>query len=107
MQQRFPDITFVDEKEADDILMIFSVGDIPRGCILPSWNWTLALDAMLPTQEAPGGATFAAIVEVKGMTKVRGDLVSEVIERFAALRNGKLLPPASAVRCAYGLDPSD
>jgi hypothetical protein len=106
IQGRFPDIVFVGEDEEDDLLMIVSVSDIPRGCILPSRSWTIALDAWLPTPLAPSGGTFAAVVELKGKTKVRGDFVSEAIEQFAAVREGRLVPPPSTDQCAYGLNPA-
>jgi hypothetical protein len=106
IQSRYSDVVFVGEDEEDDLLMILSVSDTPRGCLLPSWSWSVALDAWLATPLAPDGGTFAAVVEINGKTKVRGNFVAEAIEQFAAVREGKLIPPPSTDRCAYGLNPT-
>jgi hypothetical protein len=44
-------------------------------------------------------------VEINGKTKARGRFVSETIEQFVAVREGRLVPPPSTDRCAYGLNP--
>ena len=106
IHSRYPDVSFVGEDEEDDLLMIVSVSEVPRGCIFPSWSWTVALDAWLPSPLAPSGGTFAAVVEINGTTRVRGQFVSEAIGQFAAVKEGELVPPPSTDRCAYGLNPT-
>jgi hypothetical protein len=103
---RFPEIVFVGEGEDYDLLMIVSVNEVPRGCLFPSWTWSVALDAWLPSPLAPGGGTFAAVVELSGKTKVRGHFLDEAVDQFAAVREGRLVPPPSTDRCAYGLNPT-
>jgi hypothetical protein len=106
IHSRYPEIVFVGEDDEHDLLMIVSVSDAPRGCIFPSWTWTVALDAWLPSPLAPSGGTFAAVVEINGKTRVWGHFVSEAIGQFAAVKEGELVPQPSTDRCAYGLNPT-
>jgi hypothetical protein len=90
--------------EQYDLIVIVSVSDKPRGCILPSSNWTIAIDAWLPTRKSPTGGTFAEILEIQGRTKLGGDFVHEAIDQFAAVKEGRASLPPSRVRCVFGLD---
>lgn len=90
--------------EQYDLSVIVSVSDKPRGCVLPSSNWTVAIDAWLPTSKSPTGGTLLEILEIQGRTKLGGDFVHEAIDQFAAVREGRATLPRSTVRCAFGLD---
>jgi hypothetical protein len=100
--KRFPTIQFGGKDDA--LTMFFAVSDIPRGCIFPSWHWTVELAAWLPTPLSPTGGTLAAIVEIHGTTRVRGDFVGEALDQVAAIRQGVAVLPRSTVRCGYGLN---